>query len=328
MKIVVLDGYTLNPGDNPWSPLEELGDVYIYDRSIPTEIRERAVDADILLTNKIAISRDVIQNAPHLKFISVLATGYDIVDVAAAQERGIVVSNVPDYGTNTVAQFVMGLLLELCHRVGDHSNAVREGIWTASKDWSFWTSPQVELCGKTLGVVGFGRIGRRVAALAEAFGMSVIHHTRTPQSDLIQQHRTLHQLFAESDAISLHCALTSENTGMVNRLLLERMKSSAFLINTARGALINENDLAAALNNGRIAGAALDVLSGEPPSIDNPLLTARNCILTPHMAWATLEARRRIMKITVHNIRCFLAGTPVNIVSRVIGLKSPSLQCN
>jgi Lactate dehydrogenase and related dehydrogenases len=315
MTIVVLDGFTLNPGDNPWTPLEELGDLRVYDRSTPAEVRERAAEADILITNKTLLSQDIIQNAVRLKFISVLATGYNIVDIVAARQRGIVVSNVPDYGTNTVAQFVMGLLLELCHRIGDHSDVVQTGAWITSKDWAFWSSPQIELYGKTMGIVGFGRIGRRVAALAEAFGMRVIYNTRRPQPDSPQQYRTLEHLFAESDVVSLHCALTPENTGMVNRTLLERMKSSAFLVNTARGALVDEGDLAAALNTGRIAGAAFDVLTTEPPSADNPLVTARNCIITPHMAWAALEARKRIMKTTVRNVSSFLAGTPVNVVS-------------
>jgi glycerate dehydrogenase len=314
MTIVVLDGFTLNPGDNPWTPLEELADVRVYYRSTPAEVRERAAEADILLTNKTPLPQDIIQDAPRLKFISVLATGYNIVDIAAARQRGIIVSNVPDYGTNTVAQFVMGLLLELCHRIGDHSNAVRAGAWTTSKDWSFWNSQQIELYDKTMGIVGFGRIGRRVAALAESFGMHVIYNTRTPRPDS-PQYRTLQQLFRESDVVSLHCALTPENTGVVNHTLLESMKPSAFLINTARGALINEIDLSAALNNGKIAGAALDVLSSEPPSKANPLLTAHNCIITPHMAWAAFEARKRIMKTTAHNIRSFLIGTPVNVVS-------------
>ncbi|QNI37352.1 D-2-hydroxyacid dehydrogenase [Edaphobacter albus] len=315
MTIVVLDGYPLNPGDNPWTPLEELGEVHVYDRSTPAEAHERVAKADIILTNKTPLSRDIIQNAQHLKFISVLATGYNIVDIDAAKQQGIVVSNVPDYGTNTVAQFVMGLLLELCHRIGDHSNAVHSGAWTTSKDWTFWNSPQVELYGKTMGIVGFGRIGRRVAALAECFGMRVIYNARTPRPDSLQQYRTLQQLFVESDVVSLHCALTPENIGIINCALLEKMKPSAFLINTARGALINESDLSAALNSGKIAGAALDVLSSEPPSNDNPLLAARNCIITPHMAWAALEARKRIMEATVHNVRSFLGGTPVNIVS-------------
>jgi glycerate dehydrogenase len=315
MTIVVLDGFTLNPGDNPWTPLAELGDVRVYDRSTPAEVRERAAEADILLTNKTPLPQDIIHSAPRLKFISVLATGHNIVDIVAARQRGIVVSNVPDYGTNTVAQFVMGIMLELCHRIGDHSNVVRAGTWTTSNDWSFWKSPQIELYDKTMGIVGFGRIGRRVAALAESFGMHVIYNTHTPRSDSPQQYRTLQQLFAEADVVSLHCALTPENTGIVNRTLLERMKPSALLINTARGALINEGDLSAALSNGKIAGAAVDVLSSEPPSKDNSLLVARNCIITPHMAWAALEARKRIMKTTVHNVSSFLVGTPVNVVS-------------
>lgn len=314
MTIVVLDGYTLNPGDNPWTSLEELGEVQVYDRSTPAEVGERVTKADIILTNKTPLSRDIILNAPHLKFISVLATGYNIVDIDAAKRRGIVISNVPDYGTNTVAQFVMGLLLELCHRIGDHSNTARAGSWVTSKDWSFWNSPQVELYGKTMGIVGFGRIGRRVAALAECFGMRVIYNTRTPSPDSLQQYRTLEELFSEADVVSLHCALTPENTGIVNHSLLEGMKSSAFLINTARGALINEGDLSIALNSGKIAGAALDVLCSEPASENNPLLTARNCIITPHMAWAAFEARQRIMRTTVHNVSSFLKGTPINIV--------------
>ncbi len=315
MTIVVLDGHTLNPGDNPWSSLEELGEVRAYDRSTPAEVRERVAEADIVLTNKTPLPQDIIDSSPRLKFISVLATGYNIVDVAAARQRGVVVSNVPDYGTNTVAQFVMSLLLELCHRVGDHSNSVRSGDWTTSKDWSYWNSPQIELYGKTMGIVGFGRIGRRVAALAESFGMHVIYNTRTPQTDSTRQHRTLQQLFAEADVVSLHCALTPHNTGMVDRALLESMKPSALLINTARGALVNESDLSNALNSGKIAGAALDVLSSEPPSNNNPLLAARNCIITPHMAWAALDARKRIMKTTLHNVSSFLRGTPVNVVS-------------
>lgn len=315
MTIVVLDGYTVNPGDNPWTPLEELGEVRVYDRSTPADVRERIAGADIVLTNKTPLPQDIIHSAQRLKFISVLATGYNIVDIAAARQRGIVVSNVPDYGTNTVAQFVMGLLLELCHRIGDHSSAVRDGAWATSKDWAFWNSPQIELYEKTMGIVGFGCIGHRVAALAESFGMRVIYNTRTPRADSSGQYRTLQQLFAEADVVSLHCALTPENTGIVNRALLENMKPSALLINTARGALVNESDLADALNNGKIAGAALDVLSSEPPSKEISLLTARNCIITPHMAWAALEARKRIMKTTVHNVRSFLIGAAVNVVS-------------
>lgn len=315
MKIVVLDGYTLNPGDNPWSALEALGELRIFERSTTAEILERAADAEVLLTNKTALPAGVIESLPQLKFVSVLATGYNVVDVPAARARGVVVSNVPDYGTNTVAQYVMALLLELSHHVGDHARAVREGAWIGATDWTFWRTPQIELYGKTMGVVGFGRIGRRVAALAEAFGMRVIYNSRRAYQDARQEYRGLEDLFAEADVVSLHCGLTAENAGMVDARLLARMKPSAFLINTARGALVNESDLAAALAQGVLAGAAVDVLSSEPPSASNPLLSAKNCLVTPHMAWATLEARQRIMKTTVENVRAFLEGSPINVVS-------------
>jgi len=315
MKIVVLDGYTLNPGDNPWSALEAFGDVSIFERSTTAEILSRASHADVVLTNKAALPAGVIESLPKLKFVSVMATGYNVVDVAAARARGIVVSNVPDYGTNTVAQYVMALLLELCHHVGDHANAVRDAAWTNCVDWTFCRTPQIELYGKTMGIVGFGRIGRRVAALAEAFGMRVIYNSRRAYEDVPQGYRVLENLFAEADVVSLHCGLTTENDGMVNSHLLARMKPSAFLINTARGRLVNEGDLASALAKGVLAGAAVDVLSSEPPSADNPLLSAKNCLVTPHIAWAALEARQRIMQTTVENVRAFLDGAPMNVVS-------------
>lgn len=314
-KIVVLDGYALNPGDNPWSSLEELGEVQVFERSTPEEILVRAADADVVLTNKAPLPGGVLEKLPRLKFVSVLATGYNVVDVAAARRLGITVSNVPDYGTNTVAQYVMALLLELCHHVGAHAQAVREGAWTNSADWTFWRTPQVELYGRTMGIVGFGRIGRRVAALAEAFGMRVIYNSREPYEDVAQEWRPLDALFAEADVVSLHCVLTPQNTGMIDAELLGRMKSSAMLINTARGALVNERELAEALERGTIAGAAVDVLSSEPPGAENPLLRAKNCLVTPHMAWAALEARQRIMEATVENVRAFLAGAPRNVVS-------------
>lgn len=315
MKIVVLDGYTLNPGDNPWSALEALGDVTIFDRSSTTEILERAEHADIVLTNKASLPATVIERLPHLKFVSVMATGYNVVDVYAAKARGVLVSNVPDYGTNTVAQYVLALLLELSHHVGDHANAVHAGAWSNCADWTFCRTPQVEMCGKTLGIVGFGRIGRRVAALAEAFGMRVVYNSRRACEDVTQEYRGLEDLFAEADVVSLHCGLTPENDGMVNARLLARMKPSAFLINTARGRLVNESDLAAALADNVLAGAAVDVLSSEPPSSDNPLLSTKNCLVTPHVAWAALEARQRIMKTTVENVGAFLGGSPINVVS-------------
>ncbi len=315
MKIVVLDGYTLNPGDNPWTELEALGDVRIFERSPVEEIRDRASDATVLVTNKTPISAAVIEDLPELKMITVAATGYNIVDVVAARARGIVVANVPDYGTNAVAQYVMALLLELCHRVGDHAQEAREGAWTRSKDWSFWRTPQIELHGKTMGIVGFGRIGRRVAELAEAFGMRVIYNSRRAYEDVPQAYCGLEELFAEADVVSLHCGLTTENAGMVDAALLARMKRTAFLVNTARGGLVNEADLAAALEAGTLAGAAVDVVSKEPPAAANPLLRATNCLVTPHIAWAALEARQRIMKTTVENVRAFAVGAPVNVVS-------------
>jgi glycerate dehydrogenase len=315
MKIVVLDGHALNPGDNSWTELQRLGDLEVFDRSTPAEVSVRAKDADILLLNKVPLPSEMLERLPNLKLISVLATGYNVVDVVAARERGVVVSNVPDYGTNTVAQYVMAMLLELCHHVGRHAREVREGAWTSAPDWTFWSSPQVELFGKTMGIVGFGRIGRRVGQLAEAFGMRVIYNSRRRYDDVVQEYRSIPELFAEADVVSLHCGLTPENAGMVNRDLLRQMKRSAFLVNTARGGLIHEADLAAALNEEKIAGAALDVLSFEPPRDGNPLLTAKHCLVTPHMAWATLEARKRIMQTTVDNVKSFLAGSPRNVVS-------------
>ena len=315
MKIVVLDGYALNPGDNPWTELEKLGDVRVFDRTVSTEIRDHAADADILLLNKVSLQAEVIESLSTLKFVSVLATGYNVVDIAAARRCSVVVSNVPDYGTNTVAQYTMSMLLELCHHVGGHARAVREGAWGNSADWTFWKTPQIELQGKTMGIVGFGRIGRRVAQLAEAFGMRVIYNSRRAYDDVAQEYRCLEDLFAEADVVSLHCGMSPENTGMVNRVLLERMKRSAFLINTARGGLLHEADLVAVLNEEVIAGAALDVLSTEPPVAGNPLIAVKNCLVTPHIAWAAFEARQRIMRETIANVKGFLAGTPLNVIS-------------
>ncbi|MBS1822791.1 MAG: D-2-hydroxyacid dehydrogenase [Acidobacteria bacterium] len=315
MKLVVLDGFVLNPGDNPWDELEKLGDLQVFDRTAPSEIYERAKDADVLLVNKVPLQAKSIEALPKLKFISVLATGYNIVDISAAQSRGVVVSNVPDYGTNTVAQYAMAMLLELCHHAGAHARDVREGAWASSPDWTFWKTPQIELAGKTMGIVGYGRIGRRVAQLAEAFGMHVIYNSRRADEHNTKGHRTLEALFEEADVVSLHCGLTEENKGMVDRKLVQRMKRSAFLINTARGGLVNEADLAEALNRETIAGAALDVLSTEPPLAGNPLIGAKNCLVTPHMAWSTIEARKRIMRTTVENVRGFLHGKPLNVVS-------------
>jgi glycerate dehydrogenase len=319
MRIVVLDGYTLNPGDNPWTEVEKLGECTVHDRTPEDLTIPRAREAEIVLTNKTRLTAQTLAQLPKLRYIGVLATGYNVVDVAAARQRGIPVSNISAYGTDSVAQFVFALLLEMCHHVGHHDRLVRGGRWSESVDYCFWDTPQVELAGLKMGIVGFGRIGRRTGELAHAFGMEVLAHTRTPGQPPDYRPfawKTLEEIFAESDVISLHCPQTATNVGMVNRPLLERMKPSAMLINTARGALVNEADLAAALNEGRIAAAAADVVSVEPIDPKNPLLTARNCLLTPHMAWGTLAARRRLMAATAQNIRAFQAGKPINVVNQ------------
>lgn len=321
MKIVVLDGYVLNPGDLSWDSLEKLGEVVVHGRTPADQIVERSLGADILLTNKTPLRAETLAKLPDLKYIGVLATGYDVVDVEAAKRQGVVVTNVPAYGNESVAQFVFALLLELCHRVGLHSDSVRQGDWSRSPEFSYWRTPLIELSGKTLGIVGMGRIGRRVAQLAEAFGMKVIAAGRPGSTAAASAGGTairrvdLATLLRESDVVSLHCPLTAETQGMINHDALALMKPSAFLVNTARGKLIAEADLAAALNEGRIAGAALDVLSTEPPGGDNPLLTARNCVITPHIAWASLEARTRLLEIAVDNAARFIAGSPVNVVN-------------
>lgn len=311
MKIVVLDGAALNPGDLSWDELRALGDVTVWERTRPEDAADRAADADIVLTNKAVLPAAALAQLPRLRMVSVLATGYNVVDVQAARARGVVVANVPDYGTDTVAQYVMALLLELCHHVGRHAEEVRAGAWERAEDWTFWRTPQVELHELTMGVVGLGRIGERVAELAEAFGMRVIYNSRSPKERA--GFRTLEELFAEADVVSLHCALTAENPGMVNSGLLRRMKRSAFLINTARGGLVMEQDLAEALDAGTLAGAALDVLSTEPP-VGNVLVRAKNCLVTPHMAWAAKAARERIMREAVENVRAFVKGRPRNVV--------------
>jgi glycerate dehydrogenase len=318
MKIVVLDGYTLNPGDNPWDPIQKLGDLKFYDRTSQQELVERAKDAEIVLTNKTPMPAEILAQLPKLKFISVLATGFNIVDVAAARKQGIAVSNVPVYSTDSVAQFVFALLLEMCHHIGGHDAAVHEGGWTRCKDFCFWNTPLVELAGKKFGILGFGRIGRRVGELAHAFGMEVLASSRSKGADPgYSPFRWVDvpTLFKESDVVSLHAPQTDVNKYMVNKELLGQMKKTAFLINTARGLLIQENDLAEALNAGTIAGAALDVVSAEPMKADNPLLKAKNCIITPHIAWATAAARKRLMNTTAENIAAYQSGKPVNVVN-------------
>lgn len=318
MKIVVLDGYTLNPGDNPWHDLSRLGELQVYDRTDDRDIVGRAAGAQIVLTNKTPLSATTLEQLPDLRFVGVLATGYNIVDVDAARKRGIPVANVPEYGTASVAQHTFALLLELCHRVGRHDAAVKAGRWTRSPDFCFWDPPPIELVGSTIGIVGFGRIGQRVGALAHAFGMSVVAavgtRRSTPPYEPFAWLET-NELFSTADVVTLHCPLTPDNERFVNRALLARMKPSAFLLNTARGALVDEQALADALNEERIAGAAADVVSVEPIRADNPLLTARNCLITPHMAWGSLAARKRLMAATVENVAAFLRGKPKNVVN-------------
>ena len=316
MKIVVLDGYTANPGDLSWEALAALGTLTVHDRTAEAEIVPRARGAEIVLTNKTVLSRDVIAALAGVKCICVLATGYNVVDVAAAKEHGIVVCNVPEYSTPNVAQAVFALILELTNRTGHHDRTVHEGRWAACDDFCYWDGDLVELAGLTLGIVGYGRIGAAVARIGAAFGMRILAHRRSGSGTVEGgEHAALDRVFRESDVVSLHCPLTPDTKDLVNAARLATMKRTAFLINTARGALVNEADLAAALAAGTIAGAGLDVLTVEPPPASNPLLTARNCVITPHIAWATRNARRRLIEVTVANVRAFAAGQPRNVVA-------------
>ena len=317
MKIVVLDGYTLNPGDLSWNDLKNLGDVVIHERTSRDKILERSKDAEILLTNKTPLCAEVVKQLPSLKYIDVLATGYNIVNTKAANEKKIVVTNVPGYGTDSVVQLTFALLLELCLHVQHHSDVVREGKWSRSNDFSFWDFPLIELCGKTIGIIGFGNIGQKVADVANAFGMKIIATSRT-QSDQSKRSNfkwaEINELLENSDVVTIHCPLVPETKGLINKESLAKMKPSSFLLNTSRGPIIVDEDLADALNNNIIAGAGIDVLSVEPPPEDNPLFKAKNCIITPHIAWATKEARQRLMNIAVKNLAEFIAGKPVNAV--------------
>ena len=349
MNIVVLDGYTLNPGDLSWEALEALGECRIHDRTPPGLTVKRAANAEIVLTNKTVLDRRTIERLPKLRYIGVLATGHNVVDLQAARERKIPVTNVPAYATPSAAQMTFALLLELCRHVGDHARGVRDGRWTASRDFCYWDHPMIELNGLVMGVVGFGRIGRAVAELARAFGMSVLAHDPTIAFTETQRGGTgpaclphlptclpsggqagggrapprkdeaefvnLDDLFRRADVVSLHCPLTAETQDLVNARTLALMKKTAFLINTSRGPLVDQQALADTLNAGRIAGAGLDVLAVEPPPGGNPLLTARNCLITPHIAWATHSARQRLMAVAVDNVRAFLAGSPRNVVN-------------
>ena len=315
MKIVILDGRALNPGDMTYDAVNQFGEVTLYQQTdSPEEAIARIGNSQIVLTNKVPITRQILDACPNIRLICVLATGYNIVDVNACKEKGIPVCNVPSYGTAAVAQFTLALMLEICHQIGHHSQAVHNGKWCASTNFCFWDTPQMELGGKTLGIIGFGRIGQAVAKLAEAFGMRVLAYSRTPKEQLAN-FVDLDTLLAESDFVSLHCPQFAETTGMVNSEFIGKMKDGAVLINTARGGLVDEQSLCDALVSGKLSAAAVDVVSAEPMKQDNPLLNAPNCIITPHIAWAPKESRQRLLDCVVENIRCFLNGNPQNVVN-------------
>ena len=318
MRIVVLEGYAVNPGDLSWDWLEQYGSVTVYPRLVsPEETINRIGDAEIILINKTPITEQILAACPNLKLICVLATGYNVVDCTAAARRNIPVCNVPDYGTTAVAQFTFALLLEVCHQIGHHDRAVHDGKWTTCPDFCFWDTPQMELAGKTIGIIGFGRIGRAVGKIASAFGMNVLAYSRTeyPEGKAIARYADLDTLLASSDVISLHCPLTPETTGIINASTIAKMKDGAILLNTSRGAAVVEKDVADALASGKLRAAAVDVVAAEPIPETSPLLTAPNCIITPHMAWAPLESRQRIMDYTKRSIEAFLSGSPIRKVN-------------
>ncbi len=316
MEIVGMDGFALNPGDLSWKEAEKLGNFTIYERTPPELTVERAKNADAVFTNKVVFDKTVIQQLPKLKYIGVLATGYNVVDIEAARNAGIVVTNIPAYSTASVAQMVFSHILNFVQNVSVHAESVSTGEWAKSKDFSYWKTPQNELAGKTLGIIGFGQIGQAVAKIALAFGMQVIFNNRSKKETGLEASQVdLDTLFSLSDFISINCPLTTGNAGFINKAAIEKMKPTAFLVNTGRGPLINEQDLADALNSERIAGAGLDVLSTEPPSENNPLPKAKNCFITPHIAWATFEARTRLMQIATENLKAFLDGNPKNKVN-------------
>jgi glycerate dehydrogenase len=319
MKIVVLDGFTLNPGDLSWSRLEELGNLTVYDRTPVDEIVKRVEDADVIFTNKTPLTREILAELTSVKYIGVLATGYNVVDTVAAKEFGKTVTNIPTYGTTAVAQFVFALLLEICHHVGEHNAAVKNGDWSNGQDFCFWNYPLIELSGKNLGIVGMGRIGQATAKIGMALGMKIlavddycIEELKGPQFDYV----SLDEMLKQADVISLHCPLFESTLGMINKETISKMKEGIIIINTSRGPLINETDLAEALNSGKVAAAAVDVLSVEPAKMDNPLMHAKNCIITPHIAWAPKESRERLMNIAVDNLIEFSLGNPVNVVNK------------
>ena len=317
MKIVILESKAVNPGDLSWEAIKAFGDVTAYDRTPAEEAAARIGDAEVVLINKTPITAEVMDKCPNLRLVCVEATGYNVVDCAAAKERNILVCNVPAYSTDCVAQFTFALLLEACCRVGLHNDSVHNGDWCRNPDFCYWLTPQMELAGKTIGIIGFGKIGRAVGKIANAFGMKVLAYNRSrcPEGEALGQYVTLEQLLAESDVISLHCPMTELTANIINHSTIAKMKDGAILINTARGGLINEVELAAALEHGKLRAYCADVVSEEPIKENNPLLTAPNCILTPHMAWAPVEARQRIIDITVQNMQGYLNGKPVNVVN-------------
>ena len=317
-KIVILDGYTENPGDLSWEGFEKLGQLTVYERTPADKIIERIGDADAVIVNKCPVSRETMDACPNIKYIGVLATGYNIVDVAAAKEKGIIVSNIPTYGTTAVAQFVFALLLEICHHVDAHSNAVKAGDWTNNKDWCFWNYPLIELAGKTMGIIGFGRIGQNTAQIAKALGMNIIAYDEYPNDAgrAIGEYVSLEELFARSDVISLHCPLFPSTQGIINKENIAKMKDGVIIINTSRGPLVVEQDLYDALESGKVYAAGVDVVSTEPIREDNVLLKAKNIFITPHIAWAPKESRMRLMDIAVENLAKFYAGEPVNVVNK------------
>jgi glycerate dehydrogenase len=316
MKIIVLDAFAMNPGDLSWEQLKNIGNTEIYDRSLPEESIKIVSDAEIILTNKALVNKDIMEAAPNLKYIGVMATGYNVVDITEVHKRNIIVTNVPSYSTASVAQLTFAFILELANHTALYAQSVKNGDWVRSKDFSYHLKPIMELQNKTLGIIGFGQIGQNVAKIALAFGMRIISSHKHPERDKMEGVTFVDEktCFKEADIVSLHCPLTQDNFEFVNKQLLATMKPKAFLVNTSRGGLVNENDLAEALNHETIAGAALDVLSTEPPSANNPLLHAKNCLINPHVAWATFESRTRLMDVVVNNIEAFLKGKPVNVI--------------
>jgi glycerate dehydrogenase len=321
MNIVILDGYTVNPGDLSWDGIKQFGDVIVYDRTDFDSVKviEAIGKAEIVFTNKTPLSRVVLESVPSVKYIGALATGYNVVDIIAAKELGITVTNIPTYGTTAVAQFTFALLLEMCHHIGDHNNAVKKGAWNSSLDFCFWDYPLIELAGKTMGLIGFGRIGQATAKIAVSFGLKVLAYDNTVHPELENEnckYTSLNELLSKSDIISLHCPLFDSTKGIINSTNIALMKDGVMIINTARGQLVVEEDLCNALNSGKVAYAAVDVVSSEPISIENPLLRAKNCIITPHIAWAPKESRSRLIKTAVENLKSFINGNPVNVVNK------------